>query len=52
MEKMDILIIGFDSGETKSLVSMAEKAKSIDIKNAAVTIIHAVDYRAISGFHH
>ncbi|MDQ0245147.1 6-phospho-3-hexuloisomerase [Bacillus fengqiuensis] len=37
-EKEDILIIGSGSGETKSLVSMAEKAKSIGGKIAAVTI--------------
>ncbi|PMC34714.1 MULTISPECIES: 6-phospho-3-hexuloisomerase [Metabacillus] len=37
-EKDDILIIGSGSGETKSLVSMAEKAKSIGGKIAAVTI--------------
>lgn len=36
--KEDILIIGSGSGETKSLVSMAEKAKNIDGKIAAVTI--------------
>ncbi|WP_191561134.1 6-phospho-3-hexuloisomerase [Metabacillus idriensis] len=37
-EKEDILIIGSGSGETKSLVSMAEKAKSIGGKIAIVTI--------------
>lgn len=37
-EKEDILIIGSGSGETKSLVSMAEKAKGIGGKIAAVTI--------------
>lgn len=37
-EKEDILIIGSGSGKTKSLVSMAEKAKSIGGKIAAVTI--------------
>lgn len=37
-EKEDILIIGSGSGETKSLVSMAEKAKSIGGTIAAVTI--------------
>ncbi|MFF2592525.1 6-phospho-3-hexuloisomerase [Priestia megaterium] len=37
-EKEDILIIGSGSGETKSLVSMAEKAKSIGGKIATVTI--------------
>lgn len=37
-EKDDILIIGSGSGETKSLVSMAEKAKSIGGTIAAVTI--------------
>ncbi|WP_042461918.1 6-phospho-3-hexuloisomerase [Neobacillus dielmonensis] len=37
-EKLDLLIIGSGSGETKSLVSMAEKAKSIGGKIAAVTI--------------
>lgn len=37
-EKEDILIIGSGSGETKSLVSMVEKAKSIGGKIATVTI--------------
>ncbi|WP_339202030.1 6-phospho-3-hexuloisomerase [Peribacillus sp. FSL P2-0133] len=37
-EKEDILIIGSGSGETKSLVSLAEKAKSIGGKIATVTI--------------
>ncbi|PAK37814.1 6-phospho-3-hexuloisomerase [Peribacillus simplex] len=37
-EKEDILIIGSGSGETKSIVSMAEKAKSIGGKIATVTI--------------
>lgn len=37
-EKEDILIIGSGSGETKSLVSMAEKAKSIGGKIATVMI--------------
>ncbi|MFV2047142.1 6-phospho-3-hexuloisomerase [Metabacillus sp. YM-086] len=37
-EKNDILIIGSGSGETKSLVSMAEKAHNIGGKIAAVTI--------------
>ncbi|MEB2630240.1 6-phospho-3-hexuloisomerase [Peribacillus frigoritolerans] len=37
-EKEDILIIGSGSGETKSLVSMAEKAKSIGGKIATITI--------------
>ncbi|WP_144554044.1 6-phospho-3-hexuloisomerase [Peribacillus simplex] len=37
-EKEDILIIGSGSGETKSLVSMAEKAKSIGGKIVTVTI--------------
>ncbi|RBW68209.1 6-phospho-3-hexuloisomerase [Bacillus taeanensis] len=37
-EKDDILIIGSGSGETKSLVSLAEKAKSIGGKVAAVTL--------------
>ncbi|PLS05422.1 6-phospho-3-hexuloisomerase [Neobacillus cucumis] len=37
-EKEDILIIGSGSGETKSLVSIAEKAKSIGGKIASVTI--------------
>jgi 6-phospho-3-hexuloisomerase len=34
----DILIIGSGSGETKSLVSMAQKAKSLGASVAAVTI--------------
>lgn len=37
-EKDDILIIGSGSGETKSLVSMVEKAKSIGGTIAAITI--------------
>lgn len=37
-EKDDVLIIGSGSGETKSLVSMAKKAKGIGGKIAAVTI--------------
>lgn len=37
-EKDDILIIGSGSGETKSLITIAEKAKSIGGKIAAVTI--------------
>ncbi|RBW67907.1 6-phospho-3-hexuloisomerase [Bacillus taeanensis] len=37
-EKGDILIIGSGSGETKSLVSLAEKAKSIGGKIAVVTL--------------
>ncbi|RFU65319.1 6-phospho-3-hexuloisomerase [Peribacillus glennii] len=37
-EKDDILIIGSGSGETKSLVTMAEKAKSIGGTIAAATI--------------
>ena len=37
-EKDDILIIGSGSGETKGLVSMAEKAKSIGGTVATVTI--------------
>ncbi|MCM2534151.1 6-phospho-3-hexuloisomerase [Neobacillus pocheonensis] len=37
-EKDDILILGSGSGESKSLVSIAEKAKSIGGKIAAVTI--------------
>ncbi|PLR79270.1 6-phospho-3-hexuloisomerase [Bacillus sp. V3-13] len=37
-EKEDILIIGSGSGETKSLVSMAEKAKNIGGTVVAVTI--------------
>lgn len=37
-EQEDLLIIGSGSGETKSLISIAEKAKSIGGKIAAVTI--------------
>jgi 6-phospho-3-hexuloisomerase len=37
-EKDDFLILGSGSGETKSLVSIAEKAKNIGGKIAAVTI--------------
>jgi len=38
LEKGDLLIIGSGSGETKTLVSMAEKAASIGAKIAVVTI--------------
>ncbi|MFD0827760.1 6-phospho-3-hexuloisomerase [Neobacillus sp. M.A.Huq-85] len=38
MEKDDLLIIASGSGETKGLVSMAEKARKIGGKVAAVTI--------------
>jgi 6-phospho-3-hexuloisomerase len=38
LEKGDILIIASGSGETKSLVSMADKAKSLDATVAVVTI--------------
>lgn len=38
MEKDDILIIGSGSGETKSLIPMAEKARSLGGSVAAVTI--------------
>ena len=38
LEKEDLLIIGSGSGETKTLVSIAEKAKSIGGTIAAVTI--------------
>lgn len=38
VQKDDLLIIGSGSGETKSLVSMAEKAKSIGASLALVTI--------------
>ncbi|MBS4216165.1 MULTISPECIES: 6-phospho-3-hexuloisomerase [Neobacillus] len=38
LQEDDILIIASGSGETKSLVSMAEKAKSIDATVAVVTI--------------
>ncbi|ALC83982.1 MULTISPECIES: 6-phospho-3-hexuloisomerase [Bacillus] len=38
LEKKDILIIGSGSGETKSLVSMAEKAKKLEATVALVTI--------------
>ncbi|MBM7605530.1 6-phospho-3-hexuloisomerase [Metabacillus crassostreae] len=37
-EKDDILIIGSGSGETKSLVTIAEKAKTLSGKIAAITI--------------
>lgn len=37
-EKEDLLIIGSGSGETKSLITMAEKAKSIGGNIAAITI--------------
>lgn len=36
--KGDVLIIGSGSGETKSLITMAEKAKSIEASLIAVTI--------------
>ncbi|GAE26562.1 6-phospho-3-hexuloisomerase [Halalkalibacter wakoensis JCM 9140] len=38
LEKDDIFIVGSGSGETKSLVSMTEKAKAIGATVAAVTI--------------
>ncbi|MEK3889089.1 6-phospho-3-hexuloisomerase [Bacillus sp. FSL K6-3431] len=38
LEQDDIFIVGSGSGETKSLVSMAEKAKSIGAMIVAVTI--------------
>jgi len=38
LEKDDILIVGSGSGETKSLISMAEKAKGIDAAVALITI--------------
>ena len=38
LEKGDVLIIGSGSGETKTLVSIAEKAKSLGGTVAAVTI--------------
>ena len=38
LEKDDLLIIGSGSGETKTLVAIAEKAKSLGGKVAAVTI--------------
>ena len=38
LQEDDILIIASGSGETKSLVSMAEKAKAIDASVAVVTI--------------
>jgi 6-phospho-3-hexuloisomerase len=38
LTKDDMLIIGSGSGETKSLVSMAQKAKSLDATIALVTI--------------
>lgn len=38
LEKDDILIVGSGSGETKSLVSMAEKAKGIGAAVALITI--------------
>lgn len=38
LEKGDLLIIGSGSGETKSLVSMAEKAKGLRATVALVTI--------------
>ncbi|MED3561840.1 6-phospho-3-hexuloisomerase [Bacillus xiapuensis] len=38
MDKQDLLIIGSGSGETKGLVSMAEKARKIGGTVAAVTI--------------
>lgn len=39
LEKGDLFIVGSGSGETKSLVAMAEKAKSIGASVAAVTIV-------------
>jgi 6-phospho-3-hexuloisomerase len=39
VEQNDLLIISSGSGETKSLVSMAEKAKSLEAKIAIVTTL-------------
>ncbi|MCP3763588.1 6-phospho-3-hexuloisomerase [Domibacillus sp. A3M-37] len=39
VEEGDLFIVGSGSGETKSLVAMAEKAKSIGASVAAVTIV-------------
>jgi 6-phospho-3-hexuloisomerase len=39
LEEGDLFIVGSGSGETKSLVAMAEKAKSIGASVAAVTIV-------------
>ncbi|OLN21763.1 6-phospho 3-hexuloisomerase [Domibacillus antri] len=39
LEEGDIFIVGSGSGETKSLVAMAEKAKAIGATVAAVTIV-------------
>ena len=49
LEKDDLLIIGSGSGETKTLVSIAEKAKSIGGTIAAVTINPEFYHRSISG---
>ena len=38
LEKGDLLIIGSGSGETKTLVAIAEKAKSLGGTVAAITI--------------
>ncbi|GGG17161.1 6-phospho-3-hexuloisomerase [Paenibacillus abyssi] len=38
LEKGDLLIVGSGSGETKSLLAMAEKAKSLNGAVAAITI--------------
>ena len=38
IKKNDVLVVCSGSGETKSLVSMAQKAKSLDAKVALVTI--------------
>ena len=39
LEEGDLFIVGSGSGETKSLVAMAEKAKSIGAAVAAITIV-------------
>ncbi|WNS80550.1 6-phospho-3-hexuloisomerase [Domibacillus sp. DTU_2020_1001157_1_SI_ALB_TIR_016] len=39
VEEGDLFIVGSGSGETKSLVAMAEKAKSIGADVAAITIV-------------
>jgi 6-phospho-3-hexuloisomerase len=48
LEKDDILIIGSGSGETKSLVSVAEKAKSLDGTVAVATIFPELTIGKIS----
>ncbi len=50
LEKGDLFIIGSGSGETKSLVSMAEKARNLGATVAAVTIFPESTIGQLSDF--